>query len=224
MKYLKFILPVVIVTGLLGTGFNSLATSGRHGTEHKVNICHRTGSHSHPWEAIRVDSSAFDGQGTNDHTQHGDFLYGGPVKHNGHPTKDGNSWCEEHISQPSPSPAPSPSPSTSPSPSPSPVASPSPCVACGENNQTQTQENNQTVNITVESSGQVLGAKVPQVQPETGVSVLGLVTMGAVAPLGIALARFGRGRMVNGKPEENLENIASNLVKERTLKRKLENL
>ncbi len=63
--------------------------------ENKVNICHATSSQSNPWEAIRVDSSAFDGQGQNDHTLHGDFVYSGPVNsQNQQPTND--DWCEDN--------------------------------------------------------------------------------------------------------------------------------
>jgi len=67
---------------------------------HKINICHRTGSNSHPVEAINVDRHAFDGEGNNDHTQHGDFPYAGPIDKNGHPTKEGNQWCEGKIATP----------------------------------------------------------------------------------------------------------------------------
>src|SRR4030042_4272938 len=51
-------------------------------------------------------------------------------------------------------------PEPSPSPSPSPIPTPTPCTSCGGNtqNQEQTQENNQTVNITIEAPTQVLSA------------------------------------------------------------------
>lgn len=64
----------------------------------KVNICHFTSSQSNPVEAIRVDEDAFDGQGNNDHTLHGDFLYNGPVNpQNQQPIKpDGDEWCENN--------------------------------------------------------------------------------------------------------------------------------
>ena len=109
-KLVKFVFPVITAIAMSVSGFNVLATNGSHDREHKVNICHRTGSQSHPFEAINVDESAFDGEGKNDHTQHEDFLYHGPIDKNGHPTKEGNSWCG--------GPSPSPSPSATPSPSP----------------------------------------------------------------------------------------------------------
>src|SRR3990167_9704986 len=175
-KIFKFVFPAIAAIAIMTSGFNVLATSGSHGREHKVNICHRTGSQSHPFEAINIDESAFDGEGKNDHTQHEDFLYHGPIDKNGHPTKEGNSWCGGP--SPSPSPLPSPSPSSSPSPQPSPIlspiaeASPSPSPESeggqgqdqGQDqeqdqevnvnvNVEQKQENNQTVNLT----GQVAG-------------------------------------------------------------------
>lgn len=58
----------------------------------KVNICHHATNHL---EAIRVNTEAFDGQGANDHTLHGDFLYQGPVNPaNQQPTS--NEWCENN--------------------------------------------------------------------------------------------------------------------------------
>src|SRR3990167_618763 len=101
-KIFKFVFPAIAAIAIMTSGFNVLATSGSHGREHKVNICHRTGSQSHPFEAINIDESAFDGEGKNDHTQHEDFIYHGPIDKNGHPTKEGNSWC----GGPSPSPSP----------------------------------------------------------------------------------------------------------------------
>lgn len=59
----------------------------------KVNICHATSSESHPWEAIRIDMSAWPAHQQN----HGDFLYGGPTKQNGHPVDakgQDDAWCE----------------------------------------------------------------------------------------------------------------------------------
>jgi len=75
----------------------------------------------------------------------------------------------------------------------------------------QKQENNQTVNVT----GQVAGVStVPTVQPETGAGVLGMATIAGAGPLGLLLARYGRGRIV-GKKEEDLTSIASHIVAER---------
>ena len=58
----------------------------------------------------------------------------------------------------------------------------------------------------------VTTAAVPAKQPETGVGVLGLATMFSAAPVGLALSRFGRGRVTTGKKEENLGGIAKGLV------------
>ena len=129
-------------------------------------------------------------------------------------------------SSPSPLPSPTPSPSSSPEASPSPTPTSSPCVTCGgdntntntntnENTQEQTQTNNQTVNITITES-QVLGAKTPTVQPETGVSVLELATMLGAGPLGLFLARYGRGKIKSNK-KEGLTSFANEMVARRTL-------
>jgi len=127
----------------------------------------------------------------------------------------------------------SPSPTPSPSPSPTPVVSPSPspCVTCGgdtntntntnNNNQeqNQTQNNNQTVNVTQNATQPaVTTAAVPVKQPETGPGVLGLATMFSAAPLGLALARYGRGRVITSRKEENLAGIAKSLVESRQSK------
>lgn len=63
----------------------------------KVNICHATSSDTNPYEAIRINESAWDGEGRNDHTLHpGDKLYEGPVNpKNQQPIDD--SWCEPEI-------------------------------------------------------------------------------------------------------------------------------
>ena len=221
-KIFKFVFPVIAAIAISASGFNVLATSGSHGREHKINICHRTGSQSHPFEAINIDESAFDGEGKNDHTQHGDFLYHGPLDKNGHPTKEGNSWCGGPLPSPTPSPSPSPQPSSVPSPSPS----PEPEGGQGQDqeqdqevnvnvNVNQTQENNQTVNV----AGQVAGVStIPLKQPETGVGVLGMASMVSAGPLGLALARYGRGRIV-AKKEEDLTSIASDIVSDRLSKK-----
>src|SRR3990170_3790563 len=75
----------------------------------------------------------------------------------------------------------------------------------------QKQENNQTVNV----AGQVAGVStVPVKQPETGPSVLGMASVAGAGPLGLLLARYGRGRIV-AKKEENLTSIASAIVTDR---------
>lgn len=96
-----------------------------------------------------------------------------------------------------------------PTPTPTPSATP---VAGQTQTQTQTQNNNQTVNVTVP---QVAGVKAPTKLPETGVGVLGLFTMFSAAPLGVLLTRYGRGRMFTAKREEDLSEVASELVSER---------
>ncbi len=40
-----------------------------HG-DHKVTICHVTGSARNPWVVITIDRAAWDGNGANDHTHH----------------------------------------------------------------------------------------------------------------------------------------------------------
>lgn len=61
----------------------------------KINICHQTGAEKNPWEAIRINASAWDGGP--DHKGHGDFLYEGPIDEaNQQPTKDGNLWCADN--------------------------------------------------------------------------------------------------------------------------------
>lgn len=51
------------------------AATPRVGGEHKVTICHVTNSATNPYVVIEVDVAAFDGEGANDHTQHGDAEY-----------------------------------------------------------------------------------------------------------------------------------------------------
>jgi len=111
-----------------------------------------------------------------------------------------------------PKPSPSPSPSPTPTPSPTPVVSPSPTptAVSQEQHQEQTQNNNQTVNVSV--AGAVSGVKAPVKLPETGVSVLGLTSMFGAGPVGFALSKFGRGRTNIKKEEENLSELASDLV------------
>ena len=78
----------------------------------------------------------------------------------------------------------------------------------------QKQENNQTVNVTVPQA-QVAGTStVPVKQPETGVGVLGMASVAGAGPLGLLLARYGRGRIV-GKKDEDLTSIASAIVTDR---------
>lgn len=109
------------------------------------------------------------------------------------------------------------------SPSPTPTPAPSTPPSGGQNqeqNQNQTQNNNQTVNVTNTNNNtvnvpQVAGVSTPAKSPETGVSVLGLTSMMAAGPVGFALSRFGRGRTLKSKKEENLAELAKNLVEDR---------
>jgi len=118
-------------------------------------------------------------------------------------------------------------PEPSPSPSPTPVATPTPEPQGGQDqgqsqeqkqktevnvNVEQKQENNQTVNVTAPA---VAGTStVPVKQPDTGVGVLGMASMAGAGPLGLLLARYGRGR-ITAKKEENLAEIALGLAKKR---------
>src|SRR3989344_4170275 len=116
-------------------------------------------------------------------------------------------------------------------PEPTPTQTPTPAPPSGGNNQEQEQEqeqeqnqdvdvnvsqnNNQTVNITNPAPPAVAGVKVPLKQPETGVSVLGTSLMAGAAPVGYALSRFGRGRIVSKKEEETLGEFANGIVTRR---------
>lgn len=125
--------------------------------------------------------------------------------------------------KPSPSPKPSASPSPEPSPSPSPEISPNPTPTPpaggdinidihNENINENTQEQTQEVNVTKNVEGQVAGVSAPAEQPETGLGVLGMASMFSAGPIGFALSRFGRGRKIVGKKQENLSELAFNLV------------
>lgn len=103
--------------------------------------------------------------------------------------------CRETSSTPSPTPSPSPSPSATPSPTPTPT--PTPCTNCTGQEQHQEQNNTQTVNVIV-----------PQVLPATGIGVLGMTAIFGGGPLGLMLAKYGRGRM-SAKREESLAEFAS---------------
>src|SRR3989344_5933841 len=79
----------------------------------------------------------------------------------------------------------------------------------------QKQENNQTVNV----AGQIAGVStVPVKQPETGPGVLCMASIAGVGPLGLLLARYGRGR-ITAKKEEDLTSIASGIVADRLTKK-----
>jgi hypothetical protein len=107
------------------------------------------------------------------------------------------------------SPTPTPTPTSTPIPTPTPTT-----TTENKQEQSQTQNNNQTVNIN--TGGQVLSAKTPTKQPDTGVGVLGFATMFTSAPVGLFLARFRKGRIST----KNLSNgeFASNVFETRIQK------
>lgn len=117
-------------------------------------------------------------------------------------------------------------PSPTPTPTPAPSPSPSPAPAGNVNNNTNTNQNtnnininntqNQTQTVTVAAAAPAAqAAAAPAKQPVTGPSVLGMVAMAGGLPLGLALARFGRGRAVVGKKDEDLATIAFSLTRNR---------
>lgn len=118
--------------------------------------------------------------------------------------------------EPSPSPSPTPTPSATPSPTPTPPAGQS-----QSQSQSQTQNNTQTqtVNVTTAAAPapQVAGVKK---QPETGVGVLGMAAMFSAAPIGLVLARYGRGR-IHAKRDEELIVTANSIFSDRQSKKSL---
>lgn len=139
--------------------------------------------------------------------------------------------CNDYIIQvsflveviaPQASPSPSPTPVVSPSPSPSPATG-GDTVINNNNNNTNNNSNSQSQNVTVNNPAApaVLSAAtvIPKKQPDTGVGILGLASMFSAAPFGVVLSRYGRGRLISGKREEDNSDIASELVKERSGKR-----
>ena len=79
---------ILIILAIAAVYLLAVGIGRANATQEKVNLCHRTGSESHPWEAINT---------ADDHSGHEeDFLYEGPTKDNGKPTNDGNEWCEEN--------------------------------------------------------------------------------------------------------------------------------
>lgn len=80
-----------LLTGIL-TYHDYVALDITYSDATKMNICHKTASSTNPWEATRIDASSW-----TTHQGHGDFLYTGPTKPNGHPQQpDGDTWCEDH--------------------------------------------------------------------------------------------------------------------------------
>lgn len=125
---------------------------------------------------------------------------------------------------PSPSASPSPVPTPSPSPSPTPIASPeptpSPCINCGgpeinvtnNNNNTNNNTNNNNINIT-NTASTVASVAAPAETPKTGPGAIALSALFGTGPLGIALSRFKKGKLI--KDEEKLEAFASSIFKDR---------
>lgn len=123
--------------------------------------------------------------------------------------------------EPEPSPSPSPSPIPSPEPTPSPAPQGGQEQSQEQNQETnvnvnveQKQENNQTVNVTVPEAKVAGVSTVPVKQPDTGAGVLGMASMAGAGPLGLLLARYGRGKLT-AKNEENLAEIAHGLAEKR---------
>ncbi len=56
------------------------------------NICHKTNSEAHPWNALSVPIN------NHVHDSHdADYPYAGPVSANGHPDKTGETWCANNV-------------------------------------------------------------------------------------------------------------------------------
>lgn len=128
---------------------------------------------------------------------------------------------------PTPSPTPSATPSATPAPSatptpaasPTPGTSPSPTPAGGiniTNNNNNTNSNTNNNNININTGTATTAAVALKKTPDTGVGVLGMFGMFGAAPLGVILSRYGRGKMLVSKKEEDLNSIASGLVKSRS--------
>lgn len=66
-KVRVFVTAIAIGAALFGA--SATATTGGE----KVEICHVTNSATNPYVLIEVSVNAFDGDGLNDHTLHGDF-------------------------------------------------------------------------------------------------------------------------------------------------------
>lgn len=81
---LALVLAPTAAVGATGEGYDFPYPSK------KVNICHQTESESHPWVAIQVSKHAYD-----DHIEHGDFDYEGPLFH-GKPSRSGAEWCNNN--------------------------------------------------------------------------------------------------------------------------------
>lgn len=82
-----------------------------------INICHQTNSENNPWQAIRIDTSAWP-----QHEEHGDYRpYEGPMKDNGHPDNFNNwadDWCADNSGDPEPTPTPEQNAEPTPTPTP----------------------------------------------------------------------------------------------------------
>lgn len=56
------------------------------------NLCHKTHSAAHPWNALSVPDNNHTHE---NHTQ--DYAYNGPLNAQGHPDKTGEQWCADHV-------------------------------------------------------------------------------------------------------------------------------
>jgi len=72
----------------------------------KINICHKNGD-SGTWNALNIDKDAWD-EHSSAHSDHeDDYVYAGPTKEDGKPTKEGDDWCANNTPQDDPQEIPS---------------------------------------------------------------------------------------------------------------------
>lgn len=85
---MRKILLASAVIGLVALPSIALASQN----EDKVNLCHKTGSDSHPFVVQQVNANE-----VKSHEANGDFVFSGPLDKNGHPDPQaGPLWCENH--------------------------------------------------------------------------------------------------------------------------------
>lgn len=158
----------------------------------RLPVCHKTSSGVNPWEAQLVDANQLQS-----HLDNGDFMYTGPVKDNGQPTSDGNTWCNDNAPT-TPTPSTSPTVTVTPSIDPSPTATPSadptatpsaePTIVVtatptptatsnNDNNSNNNNNNNNSNNGSNTSTGSVLGASTSTVTAQKRGQVLGASTL-----------------------------------------------
>lgn len=93
-----------------------------------------------------------------------------------------------------------------------------PCTLdCGgtnvTNNTTNNTTNNNTTNNTTNVTNNSSTSEIKKL-PETGPGTVAIATIGGIAPLGFALARFRKGKLY--KEEQSLEEFASGIFKDRS--------